>query len=459
MNPFAAQKQFFHTGKTLSVPFRLRQLRRLYRAIWENQKEISNALAADLGKSPAESYMAEIGFALHELRYTIRHLTEWAKPQRVPTPLIHQPAQSRLMREPYGVCLIISPWNYPFLLSITPLISAIAGGNCAVLKPSELSPHTAAVLKKLIAGCFPSWDVRTVTGGADRAAAETARPYDLIFFTGSQRVGRLVLEAAGKNLTPTVLELGGKSPCIVEPDVPLSTAARRIVWGKLLNAGQTCVAPDYLLVHQSIKGALVQELVRAAQGFYGSAPCQNPNYPRIISPLHFERLVGLITSTSEKQRLFGGNWDEKTQKISLSILDCGSVTHPTPALAMEEEIFGPILPILSYQSIEEAVRFLTKRPKPLALYLFTQNKGTQQRVMEKVSFGGGCINDTISHLATPYLPFGGVGASGMGAYHGRFGFEAFTHTKGILQKPMFPDIPLRYPPLENRLALLQKIWR
>ncbi len=459
MSTLVLQKQYHATGATLPLAFRLRQLRVLHRAIREREEEIAAALHADLGKSREEAYLTEIGLALTELRHTIRHLADWARPRRVPTPLVHQPGRSTLLREPYGVCLIIAPWNYPFLLSITPLISAMAGGNCAALKPSELAPRTAAVLERLIRDCFDPRYLRTVLGGAETAAAETRAGYDFIFFTGSERVGRLVLSAAAEHLTPVVLELGGKSPCIVDGSAPLRTAARRIAWGKLLNAGQTCVAPDYLLVHRSVKGPLTEQLRRAAREFYGADPCRNPDCPRIVTPGHFRRLAGLVEELPPARRLIEGGRDPASRRMGLTVLDCGSVSDPFPCRAMEEEIFGPVLPLLTYDSLDEALAFAAARPKPLALYLFSRRKEVQRRVMGRLSFGGGCINDTVSHLATPFLPFGGVGASGMGAYHGRYGFEAFTHPKGVLSRGLVPDLPLRYPPLNGRLPLFRLLLR
>lgn len=396
--------------------------------------------------------MTEIGMCLTEIRHAARHLREWSRPRRVPTPLMHFPASSRIIREPRGVCLIISPWNYPFLLAVGPMISAIAGGNCITLKPSEYAPATAEVLRQMLNACFETRYCRTVIGGAEISAAETARPYDMIFFTGSGEIGRKVLAAAAENLTPVVLELGGKSPCIVDETADLPVAAARIIWGKCLNSGQTCVAPDYVLVARSRKDALIREMRKKIQRFYGSDPCSNPAYPRIVNERHFDRLVTMIP----ERPAAGGRSDQATLKIEPTLIE---TTLDNPGPLMTEEIFGPLLPILPYDEIHEALGFILSRPRPLALYLFTRDRKLQRRVAETIPFGGGCINDTISHIATPYLPFGGTGASGMGAYHGRHGFETFTHAKSILTKPFHPDVPVRYPPLEGKLNLIQKLLR
>ena len=436
----------------MPLEFRLAQLRSLYRGIKRFEPQILEALRSDLGKSAEESYMSEIGMCLTEIRHTARHLREWSRPQRVPTPLMHFPGSSRIVREPRGVCLIIAPWNYPFLLAVGPMISAIAAGNCVTLKPSEYAPATAAVLEKMLDVCFEERFCRTVTGGAEVSAAETARPYDMIFFTGSTAVGRKVMAAAAQNLTPVVLELGGKSPCIVDETADLPVAAARIIWGKCLNSGQTCVAPDYVLVARSRKDALIREMQKAICRFYGEDPCENSAYPRIVSERHFDRLAAMLP----EDPAVGGRVDRESLKIEPTLIET-TLNNQSPL--MTEEIFGPLLPIVPYDNIHEALGYILSRPRPLALYLFSRNRKLQRRVVETIPFGGGCINDTISHITTPYLPFGGTGDSGMGAYHGRCGYETFTHAKSILSKPFRPDLPVRYPPLTGKLDLLHKILR
>lgn len=452
MDAFLTQKEYFQSGATLPLEFRLAQLRSLYRGIKRFEPQILEALRSDLGKSAEESYMSEIGMCLTEIRHTVRHLREWSRPQRVPTPLMHFPGSSRIVREPRGVCLIIAPWNYPFLLAVGPMISAIAAGNCVTLKPSEYAPATAAVLEKMLDVCFEGRFCRTVTGGAEVSAAETARPYDMIFFTGSTAVGRKVMAAAAQNLTPVVLELGGKSPCIVDETADLPVAAARIIWGKCLNSGQTCVAPDYVLVARSRKDALIREMQKAICRFYGEDPCENSAYPRIVNERHFDRLAAMLP----EDPAVGGRVDRESLKIEPTLIET-TLNDQSPL--MTEEIFGPLLPIVPYDNIHEALGYILSRPRPLALYLFSRNRKLQRRVVETIPFGGGCINDTISHITTPYLPFGGTGDSGMGAYHGRCGYETFTHAKSILSKPFRPDLPVRYPPLTGKLDLLHKILR
>lgn len=452
MDAFLTQKEYFQSGATLPLEFRLAQLRSLYRGIKRFEPQILEALRSDLGKSAEESYMSEIGMCLTEIRHTARHLREWSRPQRVPTPLMHFPGSSRIVREPRGVCLIIAPWNYPFLLAVGPMISAIAAGNCVTLKPSEYAPATAAVLEKMLDVCFEERFCRTVTGGAEVSAAETARPYDMIFFTGSTAVGRKVMAAAAQNLTPVVLELGGKSPCIVDETADLSVAAARIIWGKCLSSGQTCVAPDYVLVARSRKDALIREMQKAICRFYGEDPCENSAYPRIVNERHFDRLAAMLP----EDPAVGGRVDRESLKIEPTLIET-TLNDQSPL--MTEEIFGPLLPIVPYDNIHEALGYILSRPRPLALYLFSRNRKLQRRVVETIPFGGGCINDTISHITTPYLPFGGTGDSGMGAYHGRCGYETFTHAKSILSKPFRPDLPVRYPPLTGKLGLLHKILR
>lgn len=435
-------RQYFNSGKTRSLEFRLGQLKALKQAIQRHEKEISEALQQDFGKPGFEAYATEVGFVLEEISFTLKHLPEWMEAEQVKTPLVHQPAQSRILHEPLGVCLIIGPWNYPFQLMIAPLIGAMAAGNCAMLKPSELTPRTSAVVQRLISSTFDPHYLSVVEGGVEANQALLELQFDHIFFTGSTRVGQIVMEKAAKHLTPVVLELGGKSPCIVDRGVPLEVTARRIVWGKFVNAGQTCVAPDYLLVPEDLHNDLVSAMKQAIQSFYGPDPRQSPDYARIISASHFERLLKLMQGTEVAT---GGQSDAASRYIAPTLLTGVSWEQPI----MQEEIFGPLLPILTYDSLEEVLAQIQARPRPLALYLFSENSAHQQLVANRLSFGGGCINDTLIHLANPHLPFGGVGPSGMGAYHGRFSFETFSHRKSLVQRPLKMDLPLRYPPYPN----------
>ena len=362
---------------------------------------------------------------------------------------MHFKSSSYRVPEPYGVVLIMSPWNYPFQLAFAPLIGAVAAGNCAVVKPSSYSPHTSSLIAKILGGCFPKEYIAVIEGGREANQELLNQKFDYIFFTGSVSVGRTVMEAASRHLTPVTLELGGKSPCIVHEDANLELAARRIMWGKCLNSGQTCVAPDYLLVHRDVKDRLIMAMEKAITEFFGDTPCRNPEYPRIINEKHFNRLKGLL---SDGRILVGGDVNEATLQIAPTIVDQVSWESPV----MQEEIFGPILPVLEFEGIHEVITAVNSRPKPLALYLFTNDKNVEKRIIKSISFGGGCINDTIVHLATSYMPFGGVGESGMGSYHGKWSFDTFTHYKSIMKKSIWPDIRLRYPPYRDKLGLLKK---
>ncbi len=444
------QRSYFDSGRTLDPTFRLKMLTTLQKAITEHETEITDALQRDLNKAPFEAYETEIGIILGELRYIIKNLKSWAKPRQVKTPLTHFKSTSYIVPEPYGVVLIMSPWNYPFQLTVAPLVGAIAAGNCSVVKPSAYSPATSAIIVKIIRKYFDEGFIAVVEGGRQANQELLEQKFDYIFFTGSVNVGKLVMSAAAKNLTPLTLELGGKSPCIVDRDANLKIAARRIVWGKCLNAGQTCVAPDYLLVHEEVKSQLLEYMKGEITTFYGPHPCKNRDFPKIINQKHFERLISLM----DNSKIFtGGDYDEDTLKISPTILDKVSWDDPV----MQEEIFGPIMPVLDFDDISQVIQAVNRRPKPLALYLFTTSKQTEKTVVESISFGGGCINDTIVHLATSYMPFGGVGESGMGGYHGSWSFDTFSHKKSILKKSNFIDIKLRYPPYENKINLLKKV--
>ena len=447
-----AQQAYFLSGATRSYEFRVQQLRRLRDAVQRYEPEIMTALKEDLGKPDLEAYAGEVGFVYAELRHVLKELKTWMRPKRVPTPLTLQPSSSFVISEPLGRVLIISPWNYPFQLLIAPLIGALAAGNCAVLKPSELAPYTAQVVERLIGDVFPREYVAVVQGGVEVAQALLARKWDHIFFTGSTSVGRIVARAAAEHLTPVTLELGGKSPCIVDRETDLDVTARRIAWGKFFNAGQTCVAPDYLLVDASIKEPLLERLVRQIGEFFGPDPAQSEDYARIISVRHFDRLVGLM---EDGRLVTGGQHDRTSRYIAPTIIDEPPLSSPV----MQEEIFGPILPVLTYRTLDEAIHIVRQFPKPLALYLFSNSEATQQRILSELSFGGGCINNTLMHLSNPYLPFGGVGASGMGAYHGKYSFETFSHRKSIVRSTQAIDPKVVYQPYKGKLKLVRLLLK
>ena len=436
------QRIFFQSGKTLSVDFRIEELKKLYQSVQDFEKEILDALQADLGKSATESYMCEVGMALSEIRYMIKHVKKWSKGEKVRTPIAQFAAKSYRKPSPYGNALIMSPWNYPFLLTIDPIANAIAAGNTAIVKPSAYAPQTSAVLEKLLSKTFPNEYIAVVTGGRKENAALLDEKFDIVFFTGSQAVGKEVLRKCAEHLTPAVLELGGKSPCIVDETAKIPLAAKRIVFGKFLNCGQTCVAPDYLLCHSAVKEKLIEEIKKQIKLQFGEKPIENPHYGKIVNDKHFERLVGLI---EDKKVAYGGGVYELNQKIEPTMMD--GVTWEDAV--MQEEIFGPILPILTFETFEEVFALLQDKQKPLALYLFTEDKRRAREVVEKCAFGGGCINDTIIHLATSEMGFGGVGESGMGAYHGKTGFDAFSHYKSIVEKGTKMDLPMRYQPYKK----------
>lgn len=433
------QRSYFMTHATMDVAARKAALDRLLAAVRAHEDDIARALHEDLGKSFDESYMCEIGLSLSEIRYQRAHLARWARPRLRPTDLANAIATSRVERVPYGVTLVMAPWNYPFLLTLEPLAGALAAGNTVVVKPSAYAPASSAVLATICAEAFSPELVSVVEGGRSENEALLDQRWDNIFFTGSVAVGRLVMQRAAAHLTPVTLELGGKSPCIVEASANLAVAARRIAFGKWLNVGQTCVAPDYLLVDRHIKGELI-ELVRAeATKMYGDDALANPAFGKMINEKHFRRVLGLIDPAKV---VMGGGSDAATLRIEPTIMDG---VEPDDAV-MGEEIFGPVLPVIAYDDLDEALRFVERRPTPLALYLFTQDRTLARRVMRDVAFGGGCVNDTIMHLATSHMGFGGMGNSGMGSYHGRKSFEAFTHEKSVVSKATFFDAPFRYQP-------------
>lgn len=445
------QKSFFRKGHTHSYAFRIKMLERLERTIKLHEKAIMSALRRDLHKSATESYMTEVGMTLSEISYVRRHLKEWMKPARVKTPLAQFPSVSFTVSEPYGAVLIMSPWNYPFLLSMDPLVGAIAGGNCAIVKPSAYAPATSSVIRKIVEEAFPPEYVAVVEGGRDENEALLEQRFDYIFFTGSVQVGKLVMEKASANLTPVTLELGGKSPCIVDRTADIELAAKRIVFGKFVNSGQTCVAPDYVLIQEEVQEEFIAAAKRWIHRMLGKNPLDNRDYPRIVNQKHFHRVCGLMKSGVVAE---GGTTNPETLQIAPTILRDVNWEDAV----MQEEIFGPVLPVLSFADIDQAIEAVRVREKPLALYLFTGSRKVEQKVLETVSFGGGCINDTLIHLATPYMGFGGVGNSGMGSYHGQESFRTFTHRKSIVKKSTVLDLPFRYHPYSGTKDKLIRLF-
>lgn len=433
------QREFFLTGKTLPIAYRREALRKLYKAVEDNEAVLADALYSDLGKSRQESYMCEIGLVKSEIGYMLRHMRSFAREHRVHTPLAQTLSRSFIKPSPYGNVLIMSPWNYPVLLTLEPLTDALAAGNTAIIKPSAYSPAVSEVLDKLISDCFPKEYVAVVKGGRQENASLLDCDFNYIFFTGSKTVGKEVMKKASERLIPITLELGGKSPCIVDKSADIKLAAKRIVFGKFVNCGQTCVAPDYIYCDSSIKGRLVEELKHQINMQYGESPLDNGDYGKIISKKHFDRITGLI---NPEKTVFGGKAIPTSLKIEPTIMDSVSWDDAV----MQEEIFGPVLPILEYNSLEEAAEKINSMDSPLALYIISSDKKNINFVKNRIQFGGGCINDTLIHLATSEMGFGGVGASGMGSYHGRAGFDAFSHKKSIVDKKTIIDLPMRYQP-------------
>ena len=445
----AKQRDFFATGETKDYNFRVLQLQKLAQLIKDNDQLIFEAVYQDLRKPALEAFGSEILIVLSEIKYVLKHLKSWMKPQNVGTPATLFPSSSCVYSEPLGVVLIVAPWNYPFALTIQPLIGAIAAGNCAVLKPSEQTPHTSKVIAQLINNNFNPSFITAIEGGIETNQALLAEKFDHIFFTGGTAIGKIVMEAAAKHLTPVTLELGGKSPCIVDAEANLEITAKRIIWGKFYNAGQTCVAPDYLLVQKNIKSALIEKLLEFVKIFYGDNPQQSPDLARIVNDRQFDRLVNLL---DEGKILIGGNHDRSDRFIAPTLIDG---IRPNSKI-MAEEIFGPILPILEYDQLSDAIKIVNAHPKPLALYFFSSNKQNQQRILQEVSYGGGCLNDIIMHLGNPELPFGGVGNSGIGSYHGKSTFDTFSHRKSILKNSFRFDLKFRYPPYTMTVDTLKK---
>ena len=441
---------FFAAGHTRTLAFRIEQLKKLRTMIRTHEEEILEALRADLRKPDFEAIFSETQIVLQEIDHVITHLRQWMEPLTVDTPLMHFPAESHIVHEPYGTCLIIAPWNYPFQLLVAPLIGAMAAGNCCVLKPSEISVNTARLVSKLFAANFQPDYIRVVEGGVEETTALLRQKFDYIFYTGSTQVGKIVMEAAARHLTPVTLELGGKSPCIADKKIKIPVAARSICWGKFFNAGQTCIAPDYLLVHKDIRDELLEEMGKAIVRFYGKDAAKSPDYARIIGERHFRRLVSLI----DREKVFhGGSYDESQLYIEPTIL-----THVEwDDKVMADEIFGPLLPVLEFSDPEEAVAMINARPKPLAMYIFSRSDRFADYLTSRTSSGGVCINDTLSHITTHSLPFGGVGDSGMGAYHGKASYTLFSHAKPVMRKSMGIEMKLRYPPYRKVTPWLRKI--
>lgn len=450
---FEEKRAFFASGATRSYKFRKAQLKKLRQAIVAHEEDINNALRMDMHKPDFEAYASEVAFTMMELDHTLRNLKKWMKPERVNTSLVHFPSQSKIVKDPLGVCLVIGPWNYPFQLLMAPLIGAIAGGNTVVLKPSEMTPHTARVIETLIDEAFEQQYISVVQGnGAEVVPAlMDEHHFDHIFFTGSEPVGKIIAEQAAQKLTPVTLELGGKSPAIVDQTANLKVSARRIAWGKFFNAGQTCVSPDYVLVHESVQEDFINEMRQVIWEFYGQMHPDHPDFAHIVNEKRFDTLQSYF---SQGRILLGGEADRDHLYIAPTLMDEISMDSPI----MQEEIFGPILPILSYTTLDEAKEIISKNSQPLALYLFTEDKAVEEEIIRDVQFGGGAINNTIVHLSNTNLPFGGVGSSGYGRYHGKYSFDTFTHLKSVMKTSTWLDIKLRYPPYSINKKKLARLF-
>jgi aldehyde dehydrogenase (NAD+) len=447
----AKQRAFYLSGATRSFEFRQKALRKLQSALRENEDKIAEALVKDLGKPPFESYMSETGMVLDELRYQLKHLRGWMRDKRVRTPLAQFHSVSFVSPEPYGVVLIMSPWNYPILLCLDPMIGAISAGNCAVVKPSAYTPATSQMIADILAEIYPPEYVAVIQGGRQENTALLEQKFDYIFFTGSVGVGKVVMEAAAKHLTPVTLELGGKSPTIIDASADLSLAARRIAFGKILNGGQTCVAPDYVLIEESVRDEFIEHFRSVLEEFFPDGNYED--MARIVNEKHYQEKKELLLG---QKVAIGGGFDDRAMRIEPTVL----VDVDPDSRVMTEEIFAPILPVLTWRKLEEAIEFVRSRPKPLALYLFTGDRNVEERVLTGSSFGGGCVNDTVIHLATPYMGFGGVGQSGMGSYHGKQSFDTFTHYRSIVRKSTWLDLPFRYRPYsEEKFRMIRRFLK
>ncbi|MBM7868667.1 aldehyde dehydrogenase (NAD+) [Clostridium pascui] len=449
------QKKYFNTQVTKDIDFRIKQLRILKQSIKKYEEQILKALNKDLGKHKNEAYMTEVGYVYNSITHVIKNLKKWARPEKRPTPIYLMPAKSYIISEPYGSVLIIGPYNYPFQLLIEPLIGAMAAGNTALLKPSEMTPNASKVVKEMIEDAFDKEYIGCVEGGIDTNTSLINGKFDYIFFTGSAAVGKIVMQAAAKNLVPVTLELGGKSPVIVEESANIKEAARRIIWGKTANAGQTCVAPDYVVVHERVKDELITEMMNALTEYYGEDIEKNDSFGRIVNGRHFNRIKAMLEKDKDGI-VFGGHWNEEDRYIEPTLIEISS----EDAATMQEEIFGPVLPIMTYKNLDNIITKIRNLPKPLALYLFTRNKRVESKVLSEISSGNACVNDTIMHTANPYLPFGGVGNAGIGAYHGKDSFVTFSHRKGILKKPAGINNSIIYPSFtEKQLKLIKKLFK
>lgn len=447
------QKKFFQTGATKDVSFRIKQLKKLKKLLVDNEQLLIQEVHKDFQKSEFETYVTEIGLVITDINYAIKNVESWSKQQSVSTPLVNFPSKNFIITEPYGSALIISPWNYPILLAMQPLVGAIAAGNTAILKPSELTENTSSVLEKLISEYFEDEFLKVILGDVEVSSALVKMDFDYIFFTGSTKVGKIIMREAAERLTPLTLELGGKSPCIIDQTANLEVSAKRIAWGKFVNAGQTCVAPDYLLVEKSIKQEFLDHLKTAINQLYGDDPKVSPDFPRIINDAHFDRLSTLL---DDGETFIGGESEKASRYIAPTILN--NITLDDSI--MQDEIFGPILPVLDYESVEDCINIINARPRPLALYVFTSDQALEDRIMSTVSFGGGAVNDTIAQLGNHHLSFGGVGASGFGSYHGKSSFDCFSHKKSVMKKPFWPDFPIRYAPYDDmKLGLVKKVLK
>ena len=445
---FDSQQLFFTDGKTRKPSFRKEALRKLRSAILMHEEELYEALHKDLHKSPFESYATEIGFVLDELRFHLKKLHKWVKPKKVSSSIISFPARSYKTYEPLGTVLIIAPWNYPFQLMMAPLIGAVSAGNTVIIKPSEIAENTALVIQKMINSSFEKEYIHVVTGAADVSQALLKLKFDHIFFTGSPRIGKIVMQSAAKQMVPVTLELGGKSPCIVDETAPLKLTARRIVWGKFLNAGQTCIAPDYLFVHEKIKEPLIKAMVAAIKKAFGEDARKSPDFPRIITRANMERLITLLDGA---KIAYGGHFDKEEKYFEPTILD--EVNFDLPV--MQQEIFGPVLPVLTFKNTDEIIAQVNARPRPLALYVFSKNRSFQKKIIGAIPAGGVTVNDTLMHIASNKLPFGGVGNSGIGKYHGFFSFETFSNAKPVVYRGTWIDPPVRYAPYGRKLKIIK----
>lgn len=447
------QREFFIKGNTLGINFRIEQLKKLKDLVKTHQSEIIEVLQRDIGKSPMETFITEISLVEDEILGAIKNLKKWMRRLKVSTPALLRPARSEIYREPYGCILIITPWNYPFLLLVLPLIGAMSAGNCAIVKPSEIATHTQNLMVKLINQYFPSHYIYALKAAPEQTEELLKEKFDFIFFTGGMRIGQIVMEAAAKQLTPVTLEIGGKSPCIVDQTIDLDYAARRVAWGKLINVGQTCIAPDYVFIHESCKHSFVKKLEINIDRFYGENPEKSSSYGHIINKKQFDRLNRLIQTS---RVLFGGKTDPNKLYISPTLIDGADWTDPI----MQEEIFGPILPILTFSNIEEVILKVKQQPKPLALYLFTKNKEVKKKVLDQISFGGGCVNDCLFHFVNENLPFGGIGARSLGKYRGKYSFDLFSQQKSVLVRSILFEVSLMYPPYsENKLWWLRWVYK